>query len=166
MNNNILVVTSLNMGGNGVKLMIFELKGVYVMTHEYRVEQDLIGMKNVPEHAYYGIQTVRAEENFNITGYMISHEIITALAIVKKVTTITNMELGHLDQTIGEPIRKAADEIIRGKWHDEFIVDPIQGGAGTSINMNANEVIANRALELIEKKKVNMILFIQIYMLI
>src|SRR5699024_10721908 len=117
-----------NMGGNGVKLMIFELKGVYVMTHEYRVEQDLIGMKNVPEHAYYGIQTVRAEENFNITGYMISHEIITALAIVKKVTTITNMELGHLDQTIENLFERLQMKSFEGNGTMNLLSIPFKVG--------------------------------------
>lgn len=123
------------------------------MVNEYRVEEDLIGAKEVPASAYYGIQTVRAKENFNITGYTIKKELIVAIAIVKKAAAIANIETGHLDPTIGEAIIQAADEIIRGELHDQFIVDPIQGGAGTSINMNANEVIANRALEISGKEK-------------
>jgi aspartate ammonia-lyase len=123
------------------------------MVNEYRVEEDLLGVKEVPVHAYYGIQTVRAKENFTITGYTIKPELITAIATVKKAAAIANMDIGHLDHTIGEAITKAAGEIIQGKWHDAFIVDPIQGGAGTSVNMNANEVIANRALELLGKEK-------------
>src|SRR5699024_4004125 len=79
--------------------------------------------------------------------------LIIAISIVKKAAAIANMEAGHLDHTIGDAICKAADEVIHGKLHDQFIVDPIQGGAGTSINMNANEVIANRALELLGKEK-------------
>src|SRR5699024_12840012 len=89
----------------------------------------------------------------NINKYNIEKEIIVAIAYVKKAADSANTETGQLEQTIGEFIKKAADEIIEGKWHDRFIVDPIQGGAGTSSNMNANEVIANRALELMGKEK-------------
>ncbi|WP_239094232.1 aspartate ammonia-lyase [Bacillus sp. B15-48] len=118
-----------------------------------RVERDFLGVKNVPLDAYYGIQTLRAVENFPITGYQIHGELIKALAIVKKSAALANMEIGRLYKGLGEPIVKAADEIIDGEWHDQFIVDPIQGGAGTSINMNTNEVIANRALEILGEKK-------------
>lgn len=120
-----------------------------------RVEEDLLGKKEVPKDAYYGIQSVRAKENFNITGYKIDANLIVALAQVKKAAAIANMEIGALDRNIGEAIVKASDEIIEGKWHEQFIVDPIQGGAGTSINMNANEVIANRALEILGEEKGN-----------
>lgn len=120
-----------------------------------RVEEDLLGKKEVPKDAYYGIQSVRAKENFNITGYKIDANLIVALAQVKKAAAIANMEIGALDRKIGEAIVKASDEIIEGKWHEQFIVDPIQGGAGTSINMNANEVIANRALEILGEEKGN-----------
>src|SRR5690625_1189009 len=123
------------------------------MVNEYRVEEDLIGEKEVPVSAYYGIQSIRAGENFNITGYTIDSELIEAIAYVKKAAAKANMEVGSLDDTIGQAIVEAADEIIAGKLHDEFIVDPIQGGAGTSTNMNANEVIANRALEILGKEK-------------
>lgn len=124
-----------------------------MVVNENRVEEDLLGQKEVPASAYYGIQTVRARENFNITGYTIEPELINAIALVKKAAALANMEVGRLERTIGTAIVKAADEIIEGKLHDQFIVDPIQGGAGTSVNMNANEVIANRALELIGKRK-------------
>lgn len=120
-----------------------------------RVEEDLLGKKEVPKDAYYGIQSVRAKENFNITGYKIDANLIVALAQVKKAAAIANMEIGALDRKIGEAIVKASDEIIEGNWHEQFIVDPIQGGAGTSINMNANEVIANRALEILGEEKGN-----------
>lgn len=123
------------------------------MVNQYRVEKDLIGEKEVPTSAYYGIQSIRAGENFNITGYTIDSELITAIAYVKKAAALANMEVGSLDDTIGNAIVGAAEEVIAGKLHDEFIVDPIQGGAGTSVNMNANEVIANRALELLGKEK-------------
>jgi aspartate ammonia-lyase len=118
-----------------------------------RTEKDFLGTKEVPEDAYYGIQTLRAVENFPITGYRIHGELIRALAMVKKAAALANMEVGRLYSGLGEAIVKAADEIIDGEWHDQFIVDPIQGGAGTSINMNANEVIANRALEILGKQK-------------
>ncbi|MBS4211558.1 MULTISPECIES: aspartate ammonia-lyase [Neobacillus] len=118
-----------------------------------RVEQDFLGKKEIPENAYYGIQTLRAVENFPITGYRIHEELIKALAMVKKAAAIANMNTKRLYSGLGEKIVQAAEEIIEGKWHDEFIVDPIQGGAGTSMNMNANEVIGNRALELLGHKK-------------
>lgn len=121
--------------------------------NDYRIEEDLLGKKEVPASAYYGIQTVRAKENFHITGYKIDKELIVAIALVKKAAAIANMEIGRLDATIGKAIVQAAEEIIEGKFHDQFIVDPIQGGAGTSVNMNANEVIANRALEILGRKK-------------
>src|SRR5690625_1939110 len=124
-----------------------------MIDENYRVEEDLIGKMKVPVSAYYGVQTMRARDNFNITGYTVDSELIISLAYVKKAAALANMEVGSLDDTIGQAIVKAADEIISGKLHDQFIVDPIQGGAGTSTNMNANEVIANRALELLGKEK-------------
>ncbi|GGK05823.1 aspartate ammonia-lyase [Lentibacillus kapialis] len=123
------------------------------MMNQFRIEKDLIGKMEVPISAYYGIQAVRAKENFNITENTVHPELIVAIAIVKKVAAISNMESSHLEDKIGKAICGAADEIIQGKFHDQFIVDPIQGGAGTSFNMNANEVIANRALEVIGKEK-------------
>ncbi len=112
-----------------------------------RREKDSIGSKNVPEEVYYGVQSLRAAENFNITGLLMHKEIINSLAEVKKACAITNMGLGIIDRKVANAIMKACDEICTGKLHDQFIVDPIQGGAGTSLNMNANEVIANRAIE-------------------
>jgi aspartate ammonia-lyase len=117
-------------------------------TVAYRLEKDFLGEKEIPADVYYGIQTLRAVENFPITGYRVHEEMIRALAMVKKAAALANMDVKRLYEGIGEAIVQAADEIIEGKWHDYFIVDPIQGGAGTSMNMNANEVIANRALEL------------------
>ena len=96
---------------------------------------------------------MRAVENFPITGYRIHDELIKALAMVKKAAAIANMNTTRLYKGLGNVIVQAADEIIEGKWNDQFIVDPIQGGAGTSMNMNANEVIANRALELLGHEK-------------
>ncbi|WP_102262916.1 aspartate ammonia-lyase [Mesobacillus jeotgali] len=118
-----------------------------------RIEKDFLGTKEVLADAYYGIQTLRAVENFPITGYRIHSELIKAMAMVKKAAALANMETGRLYGGLGEVIVKAADEIIQGQWHEQFIVDPIQGGAGTSINMNTNEVIANRALELLGENK-------------
>lgn len=122
---------------------------------QFRVEKDFLGEKEVPLNAYYGVQTMRAIENFPITGYRIDEALIKAMAIVKKSAALANSAIGQLDEKIANAIVKAADEIIEGKLHDQFIVDPIQGGAGTSINMNTNEVIANRALEILGDKKGN-----------
>ncbi|WP_152402600.1 aspartate ammonia-lyase [Paenibacillus cellulositrophicus] len=118
-----------------------------------RLEKDFLGTKEVPNHAYYGIQTLRAKENFPITGQHLHPELIRSMAMVKKAAALANMEIKRLLPAKGEAIVQAADEIIGGEWLDQFIVDPIQGGAGTSINMNTNEVIANRALELMGKEK-------------
>ncbi|RGT73316.1 aspartate ammonia-lyase [Ruminococcus sp. AF18-22] len=120
---------------------------------EWRTEKDSIGTKEIPEDVYYGVQSLRAAENFRITGLSMHPEIINSLAQIKKAAAITNCEVGLLEKKIADAIVKACDEIIEGKLHDEFIVDPIQGGAGTSINMNANEVIANRAIELLGGEK-------------
>ncbi len=118
-----------------------------IATKDIRIEKDFLGEKEVPSAAYYGVQTLRAVENFPITGYRIHPSLITAMAIVKKAAALANMDTGYLAKDIGHEIAEAAQEIVDGKFHDQFIVDPIQGGAGTSINMNINEVIANRALE-------------------
>ncbi len=116
---------------------------------DYRIEQDSIGFKYVPEGAYYGIQSLRAAENFKITGLNMHPEIINSLALIKKAAALTNCELGVLNQKQADAIINACDEILAGNLRDDFIVDPIQGGAGTSLNMNANEVIANRAIEIL-----------------
>ena len=120
---------------------------------EFRTEKDSIGTKNVPEDVYYGVQSLRAAENFHITGSNMHPEIINSLAYIKKAAAITNCEAGLLDKKIAQAIVKACDEILGGKLHEDFIVDHIQGGAGTSLNMNANEVIANRANEILGGKK-------------
>ncbi|WP_188989218.1 aspartate ammonia-lyase [Paenibacillus nasutitermitis] len=118
------------------------------MPKNIRVEKDFLGSMEIPIDAYYGIQTQRAAQNFPITGYRIHEEMIVAIAMVKKAAALANMEIKQLVPRLGNAIVESADEIILGKWHDQFIIDPIQGGAGTSFNMNANEVIANRAIEL------------------
>lgn len=115
-----------------------------------RLEHDLLGEREVPYEYYYGIQTLRATENFNITEISISHypALIKALAQVKMAAAKANFDLGLLSPKICHSIVAACQEIINGRWHTHFVVDVMQGGAGTSTNMNANEVIANRALEL------------------
>ncbi len=117
--------------------------------NDYRIESDSIGEKEVPANAYYGVQTLRAVENFKITGLRINEEFIRSLAEIKKASAVTNGKIGLLTEKVKNAIVKACDEIIEGKLHEEFITDPIQGGAGTSMNMNANEVIANRAIEIL-----------------
>ncbi|PLT44477.1 aspartate ammonia-lyase [Paenibacillus sp. FSL W8-1187] len=119
----------------------------------FRLEHDFLGEKEVPESAYYGIQTLRAVENFPITGVPIHPELLVALAHVKKAAARANMDVHLLQSSIGEAIVKASEEVIEQQLLDQFIVDSIQGGAGTSINMNMNEVLANRALELLGREK-------------
>ena len=121
----------------------------------YRVEHDLLGEAQVPESVYYGIQTQRAVENFKITGVELNHypSLPRALAMVKKACAMANRDLGMLAPNKAEAIADACDEIIAGRLHNQFVVDMIQGGAGTSTNMNANEVICNRALELMGHRR-------------
>nr|WP_314807095.1 aspartate ammonia-lyase [uncultured Selenomonas sp.] len=113
-----------------------------------RKEHDFLGELEVPDDVYYGVQTMRAIENFNITGQKLDPDFIKALAQVKKAAALANMDTGRLPHEIGDVLVRAADEIIAGGLIEQFPVDPIQGGAGTSINMNMNEVLCNRALEL------------------
>ncbi|MEK7679638.1 MAG: aspartate ammonia-lyase [Deltaproteobacteria bacterium] len=118
-----------------------------------RIEKDTLGTMPVPARAYYGIQTKRASENFRISGIRPKQEFITATACVKKAACLANISLGLLDKKRGRAIIKACDDIMAGMFNDQFIVDAYQAGAGTSHNMNANEVIANRANELLGGKK-------------
>jgi len=120
-----------------------------------RTEHDLLGDRAVPGDAYYGVHTLRALENFPITGTPISiyPDLVMALACVKQAAAIANSELGLIDERRAHAIRLACEEVREGKLFDEFVVDVIQGGAGTSSNMNANEVICNRALELLGHRK-------------
>src|ERR1700732_3179593 len=122
---------------------------------QMRREHDLLGDREVPASAYYGLHTLRAVENFPISATPISiyPDLIVALASIKLAAAKTNCELKLLDQTRADAIVAAAEEIRAGRLHEEFVVDVIQGGAGTSTNMNANEVIANRALELLGRAK-------------
>src|SRR6266852_4654064 len=121
------------------------------MATESRNEHDLLGYRDVPATAYYGIHTLRAVENFPITGIRISSypELINALAAIKQAAALANMDLGLLGNLQGQAIISACKEIRAGALHEHFVVDVIQGGAGTSTNMNANEVVANRALEIL-----------------
>ena len=114
-----------------------------------RMEHDSIGALNVPEEAYYGVQSMRAATNFQITHRPLHPVLIDSIVMVKKAAAITNEKSGKLDQQIAQAIIQACDEILNGNLRDQFIVDAIQGGAGTSANMNANEVIANRAIEIL-----------------
>lgn len=120
-----------------------------------RIEKDFIGEKEIPNDVYYGVQTARAKENFHITGLSMNREpaMIKAFGYVKKACAMANAELGALDKKIADVIGKACDRLIAGEFIDQFVTDFIQGGAGTSTNMNANEVIANVALEILGKGK-------------
>ncbi len=120
-----------------------------------RLEHDLLGDYQVPINAYWGVHTARAVDNFPISGVPIGHyrSLIRALAIVKQAAAQANFELGELSAEINEAISKACQEVADGKFDSEFVVDAIQGGAGTSTNMNANEVIANRAIEILGGSK-------------
>ncbi|MTI95587.1 MAG: aspartate ammonia-lyase [Firmicutes bacterium] len=119
----------------------------------YRRERDLLGDRDVPQDVYYGIQTARAADNFPITGYKPHRQMIFALAHVKMAAAAANVHVNRLSPKLGDAIIKACTEILDGQFHDHFVVDVIQGGAGTSYNMNANEVIANRAIELLGGKR-------------
>lgn len=125
------------------------------LSGELRHEKDLLGERDLPDHLYYGIQTLRALENFPMTGIPISQYpyLIDALATVKEAAAAANAELGLLAPRIADAIIRACREIRAGNLHDQFVVDVIQGGAGTSTNMNANEVIANRALEILGHRR-------------
>ena len=119
----------------------------------YRTERDPLGERQVPADAYFGVQTARAVENFPISGLRPPPDLITATVLVKKAAAEANADLGRLDRQIADVIRQAADEILAGRFRDQFIVDVYQAGAGTSHNMNANEVLANRAAEILGEPK-------------
>ncbi|SJN45886.1 Aspartate ammonia-lyase [Sphingobacterium faecium PCAi_F2.5] len=120
-----------------------------------RIEHDFLGEKEISNDCYYGVQTLRAKENFDITGIPIGSEplFIKAFGYVKKAAALANRDLGILDPNKAEAIAYACDRLIAGEFTDQFISDLIQGGAGTSTNMNANEVIANLGLEYLGHKK-------------
>ncbi len=118
-----------------------------------RIEKDSLGEKQVPKEAYYGIQTLRGFENFKISGLKEPEVLIRAYVFIKKAAAQVNMALSVLDSKIGKAILQASDEVLSGKFHDQFIIDVFQAGAGTSVNMNVNEVLANRACEILGAKK-------------
>jgi aspartate ammonia-lyase len=122
---------------------------------EYREESDLLGARMIPKAAYWGIQTLRAQENFGVSHVSLNKypTLVVALAMVKKACALANLDLGHLSPDYAEAIVKACDEIIGGELLDQFIVDMLQGGAGTSTNMCVNEVVASRANELIGEER-------------
>ncbi|WBY00742.1 aspartate ammonia-lyase [Ramlibacter tataouinensis] len=118
-------------------------------SNDHRIERDFLGEKQIPSHAWWGVHTARAVENFPISGTPVSAmpELVRAFGFVKKAAARTNLELGVLDEARTHAIVAACEQLIEGEFHDQFVVDVIQGGAGTSTNMNANEVIANLALQ-------------------
>src|SRR5438046_4616199 len=120
-----------------------------------RVEKDLLGEKNIPADAYYGVQTARALENFQLSGVLINHcpGFVEAWAMVKLAAARANTDVGAMKKERLAAIEKASQAVLDGKYHDQFLVDWYQGGAGTSTNMNANEVLANVGLELTGHKK-------------
>jgi fumarate hydratase, class II len=123
------------------------------LTGSFRVEKDSMGEVKLPSQAYYGAQTQRAVENFSVSGWRLDHEFVHALGFIKHAAAKINHELGLLDRKRARAIRKAAEEVFQGRWDDQFVVDVFQTGSGTSTNMNANEVIANRANEILGGKK-------------
>jgi aspartate ammonia-lyase len=118
-----------------------------------RLEKDSLGQYEVPFHAYYGVQTQRAVDSYRISGYRVHPQLIRAMGIIKKAAACANHELELIDEKRAEAIRRAAEEVIEGKWDGEFVVDVYQAGAGVSFHMNMNEVIANRAIELLGGKR-------------
>lgn len=126
-----------------------------LLSGRYRTEQDSLGERRIPDEAYYGVQTLRAVENFPISDTPISKYpfLIGALGCIKQAAAMANSDLGLLDPEVAEAIISAAEEVRQGMWTSQFVVDVIQGGAGTSTNMNANEVIANRTLELLNHQR-------------
>ena len=118
-----------------------------------RIEKDTMGEMELPDDSYYGAQTQRAVENFQISSTKIPRSMIAAIAMIKRSAAIVNHKLDFLDSTVKDAIVKSADEVIQGKFDNQFVVDIYQTGSGTSSNMNANEVIANRACEILNGKK-------------
>jgi fumarate hydratase class II len=130
-----------------------EMVYVGLMQNDFRTEADSMGEMQVPKDAYYGAQTARAVENFPISSLRFPRSFIRALGLIKKHAAATNFTLGGLSENLAWAIQKAAQEVVDGKWDSQFVVDIFQTGSGTSTNMNANEVIANRAIEIIGGKR-------------
>ncbi|NCU23157.1 hypothetical protein DZC41_06670 [Acinetobacter haemolyticus] len=120
-----------------------------------RTEKDLLGLKEIPDHCYYGVQTLRAIENFNLSSSKLSQfpHFIKALAIIKSACAHSNFKLNKIDDNKNNAIQYACQQIMNNQYHDQFMVDMIQGGAGTSTNMNINEVVANVGLEYLGRSK-------------
>ena len=118
-----------------------------------RIEMDSLGAKEVPAAAYYGVQSIRAQENFPLTGSRVHPQLIKAMGMVKLACTEANQATDSLEPRIAEAIKQACIEFIAGQYQQDMIVEAIQGGAGTSINMNVNEILANRAIEILGGKK-------------
>ena len=131
----------------------FTLKVFWRKQMKIRKESDSIGELSVPADAYYGVQTLRGFENFQITGTRMNKTFIYNITRIKKVAAIVNGRYGYLDKAIAEAIVRACEEVLDGRFDEAFITDAVQGGAGTTVNMNANEVLANRATELLGGKK-------------
>ena len=119
------------------------------LNDQFRIEKDSMGPVKVPKTAYYGAQTQRAAENFPVSGWRFGREFIRALGLIKYASAKTNLELGLLEKRIAKAIEKASEEVMEGRWDEEFVLDVFQTGSGTSTNMNANEVVANRANEIL-----------------
>src|SRR2546422_1754804 len=118
-----------------------------------RIERDSLGERELPADVYYGIQTARAIENFPISGWKPYPSLVTATIQIKKAAARVNAALGVLEPRLAQAIESACDEVLGGQFRDQFVVDPFQAGAGTSHNMNTNEVLANRAIELLGCKR-------------
>jgi len=117
-----------------------------------RSEKDSLGTKEIPAHVYYGIQTARAVENYPISGMRAHPTLIRAIGMVKEAAAEANRELGLVAEQVANAIIQSAQEVQQGKWNNEFVVDVFQAGAGVSFHMNSNEVIANRAVEILGGK--------------
>ncbi|AAK79618.1 aspartate ammonia-lyase [Clostridium acetobutylicum] len=126
---------------------------MFDLPSDFRIEKDLLGEKNLPKESYYGINSLRAFENFNISNKKVNLNLIYAVVIVKKAAALAHKKLKELKDEKADAIISACDDILSGKFDDEFITNSLQGGAGTSTNMNVNEVIANRAIELLNGSK-------------
>ncbi len=120
---------------------------------QIRIEKDLLGEREIDDSSYFGINTKRALENFNLEGKIVNLNLIKEIALVKKAAAIVNKDLNELPKDKAEAIIKASEEVIEGNFDDQFFLSAFQGGAGTSTNMNVNEVIANRAIEILGGKK-------------
>ena len=127
----------------------------------FRVDKDSLGEVQVPSDAYYGAFTARAKQHYNVTGQKAHVNLIKAYMMIKRSAAMANKELNALDPEKADAIIKACDDVLSGKLLDQFVIDAINSGAGTAFNMNSNEVIANRALEILGRKKESMRLLIQ-----